>query len=163
MQGFQGVLANEMYEVFAKTVDLGSLDAPDMQALAELVLADPPERQYGVEAGVVRVPRFHALDTCVSFVWSLGADVYVAWCLSEGISDCSTSHYIPRHDNRTAARAQLVAADSKEFTFYADMDKLPTPGKIGVFFRLQPSEPPKARVLSLLSCVVCLGLKMSFA
>ena len=89
MQGFQGVLANEMYEVFAKTVDLGSLDAPDMQALAELVLADPPERQYGVEAGVVRVPRFHALDTCVSFVWSLGVDVYVASVL-EGISDCST-------------------------------------------------------------------------
>lgn len=77
MQGFQGVLANEMYEVFAKTVDLGSLDAPDMQALAELVLADPPERQYGVEAGVVRVPRFHALDTCVSFFCSLGG-IYVA-------------------------------------------------------------------------------------
>ena len=38
-----------------------------------------------------------------------------------------------------------MAADSTQYTYYADIDKLPTPGKIGVFFRLQPSEPPKAR------------------
>lgn len=65
MQGFQGVLANEMHDLYAKTADLGSLDDADMKALTELVLADPPERQYGIEAGVVRVPRFHAIDTCV--------------------------------------------------------------------------------------------------
>jgi hypothetical protein len=65
VQGWMGVLANEMTEVTAKTVDLASLDEMDLAALARLVLADAPERSYAIEAGAARVPRYHAIDKCV--------------------------------------------------------------------------------------------------
>lgn len=65
LQGWSGVLSTEMIEVQPKTADLASLGEADLAALARLVLADAPERSYAIEGGVVRVPRFHAIDTYV--------------------------------------------------------------------------------------------------
>jgi hypothetical protein len=69
VQGWLGVLANEMGEVTAKTVDLSSLGDGNLAALARLVLADCPERSYAIDGGAVHVPRFHAIDKCVGWVW----------------------------------------------------------------------------------------------
>lgn len=65
VQGWHGVLANEMMEVATKNVDLASLGDADLAALARLVLADTPERSYAIEEGVVRVRRYNAIDKCV--------------------------------------------------------------------------------------------------
>lgn len=65
LQGWMGVLTNEMMEVSTKMADLASLGDADLAALARIVLADSPEKSYAIEGGAVRVPRYHAIDKCV--------------------------------------------------------------------------------------------------
>lgn len=46
--------------------------------------------------------------------------------------------------HRVAARSKQVLASDKAVTFFADIEKQNTPGKIGVKFRLQTVPAPKA-------------------
>ena len=127
-------------------MDLASIEA-GLLPLARLVIADAHEMTYSVTAeGAIQVPRFNAVDkyVCVRVV-------VVRLYTPESTSRLYVNLQLPspkpthHHNNphRVAARSERVLASDKAVSFFADVEKQVTMGKIGAKFRLQHVPAPK--------------------